>query len=574
MDRGQVSSRIAALRAECALLGRELSEAGRGLAPDEAFELAGEAQGLANAADALVAVAGAWGARVETTMRSGSWERVHPVGYMDAMAAAQMSLATGLTEGVAGRKAALGAALGERFPRVRDLLLGGEVPAATAQKVVDACAGLDVEACLRVDAGLAPRLAAMDPARVAAEARRVATTVAAAQVAAHAALTKKGRCVEARAGVDGLTDWFASLPTATSAAMWSAVESLAGEYRAQDESLSVPESRADALTDLVLRNVTVTAQVTLGIPVVTDRPAPETVPGERFRVDWGDDETIVDAVTGEEVRSGDLDPATREELSWIEVPAEAEGDLTTIMAEVLPGFAVSGTQLPGLGWVDAATLANLLKTLPMGVARAVLDAETGTLAGRQRRVPAAEGHRRLRHHPRRHLPDVGLLPARGALRPRPRQTLAGGRDHAGRPRGPLPATSSLQAARALATGPRSRRHRHRARSERCDPHHRAPAPAPRLSAVRCPRNHPDLPNVGRPGLHVERSQHAEEIARSRACCGLSTSAETSDSAVPAGGADPHTGSGTCCSSCERGLQVGSGPLPVRGSVHPDLPRTG
>lgn len=380
MDRGQVSSRIAALRAECALLGRELSEAGRGLAPDEAFELAGEAQGLANAADALVAVAGAWGARVETTMRSGSWERVHPVGYMDAMAAAQMSLATGLTEGVAGRKAALGAALGERFPRVRDLLLGGEVPAATAQKVVDACAGLDVEACLRVDAGLAPRLAAMDPARVAAEARRVATTVAAAQVAAHAALTKKGRCVEARAGVDGLTDWFASLPTATSAAMWSAVESLAGEYRAQDESLSVPESRADALTDLVLRNVTVTAQVTLGIPVVTDRPAPETVPGERFRVDWGDDETIIDAVTGEEVRYGDLDPATREELSWVEVPAEADGDLTSVMAEVSPGFAVSGTQLPGLGWVDAATLANLLKTLPMDVARAVLDAETGTLA--------------------------------------------------------------------------------------------------------------------------------------------------------------------------------------------------
>ncbi|MGG5261153.1 hypothetical protein ACQZ2A_20895, partial [Phycicoccus avicenniae] len=85
------------------------------------------------------------------------------------------------------------------------------------------------------------------------EARRVATRVAADQVAAHVALTKQGRRVEVCPGADGLSDWFASLPTATSAAMWSAVESLAGEYRQVDDSLSVPESRADALTDLVLR---------------------------------------------------------------------------------------------------------------------------------------------------------------------------------------------------------------------------------------------------------------------------------------------------------------------------------
>ncbi len=81
--------------------------------------------------------------------------------------------------------------------------------------------------------------------------------------------------MEVRPGEDGLTDWFASLPTATSSAMWAAVEELAGDYRQVDEALSVPESRADALADLVLRNVKVSAQVTLGVPVVTDRPAPE-----------------------------------------------------------------------------------------------------------------------------------------------------------------------------------------------------------------------------------------------------------------------------------------------------------
>ncbi len=167
MDRGQLSSRIAALREGCAVVAREVAAEGRGLGPVEAFELAGEAQAVANCADGLVAVLGAWGARVETTMHeSGPWERVHPVGYVDAMAAAEMSLATGVTEGLAGRKAALGAALGERFPATRDLVLSGDLPVSSAHKVVEACAGLDVDACLRVDAELAPRLAAMDPARV------------------------------------------------------------------------------------------------------------------------------------------------------------------------------------------------------------------------------------------------------------------------------------------------------------------------------------------------------------------------------------------------------------------------
>ncbi len=136
----------------------------------------------------------------------------------------------------------------------------------------------------------------MSPARVAAD-----------QVAAHAAKTRKCRTVEVRPGVDGLTEWFASLPTATSAAAWSAVESLAGEYRAMDPDCHPPEARADAFGDLLLRNVDVTAKVTLGIPVVTGvpDPAPAAAP-VRFRYDWDDDDTIVDHDTGEVVRFGDL----------------------------------------------------------------------------------------------------------------------------------------------------------------------------------------------------------------------------------------------------------------------------
>ena len=109
---------------------------------------------MANAADGLVAVAASLGARVEVRLSgSGPVERVHPVSFVDAMSASMFCLEAGLTEGVAGRKVALGAVLGERFPTVRALLVDGRVAAVTAQKVVDACAGLDVQACGRVDSG-------------------------------------------------------------------------------------------------------------------------------------------------------------------------------------------------------------------------------------------------------------------------------------------------------------------------------------------------------------------------------------------------------------------------------------
>ena len=394
-----ISRRIAAARAQVTDIGRDLVDGGRGLSSDDAFELAGELQGLVNASEGAQGVVAAWGARVETTMyESRPWERTHPVGFVDAMAPAQMSLATALTEGVAGRKVALGAELAARFPRLRDLVLAGDLPAASAHKVVEACAGLDDAACERVDARLAPRLVGMDPARVMGAARAVAHEVAADQVAAQQARTRLGRTVRVSPGDDGLTQWWALLPAETSAAMWSAVELVADDYRNDDPALTVDEARADALGDLVLRGVDVDASVTLGIPVVTGSAtaaATATSDGppsgeasdaggrrpRRQRVDPSDDDTVVDAATGEVTRFADLTEATREELSWVEFPAD---DTTpdarfTEQSVVSPGLAVSGCDLPGVGYVPADVMAGLLRTLPLAVTRAVLEAGTGTL---------------------------------------------------------------------------------------------------------------------------------------------------------------------------------------------------
>lgn len=379
MDRGSVSSRIAALRAECTELGRELVERGRSLDAEEAFEVAGELQTLVTAAEGAQAVAAAHGARVELRLTDrGPVERIHELGFVDAMAPSTLALEAGLTEGVAGRKVGLGAALCARFPSVRDLVVAGDVPVASAHKVVDACAGLDVDACAAVDRALGPRLAALDPARVSSESRRVAAGVAADQVAAQADRTRRGRAVEVRPGEDGLTEWWATLPTATSAAAWSAVEELATTYRAADSTLSVPESRADAFGDLLLGSVDVAARVTLGVPVVTGVPEPEPLRTERVRVDRDPDEIVVDSFTGRETRFGDLDAHSQEELSWVETLADEPPEVATAVAPLPSGAAVSGTYLAGLGWVDARTVAGLLRTLPMEVARAVLDADTGT----------------------------------------------------------------------------------------------------------------------------------------------------------------------------------------------------
>ncbi|MGL4174555.1 MAG: DUF222 domain-containing protein [Dermatophilaceae bacterium] len=440
MDRGDLSSRIAALRAECVALGCELVADGSSLSVVEAFEVAGELQGVVNAAEGAQAVVLGWGARVEERPVPGGFtERVHPVGFMSPMSASMACLETGVTEGLAGRKVRLGACLGERFPKVRDLLVAGEVPAATAHKVLDACDGLDVDACARVDDQLAARLVGLDPAAVTRAARSVASRVAAEQVAARVEKAKRGRYVEVRPGAeDGLAEVSAVLPTATAAVAWSAMEQVAADYRHLDPGLTADQARADAFADLLLRNVTVSAKVTLGVPVLTgntgsaagplaagpspidsspagpgpaglspvdpspmdpwpagpDRAAGVAMrkPGTRARVNWDDGDVVwVDHVTGEVVRFGELDRAGREAVSWVEVPDVLDpvggapqgcgvDPRYAVAAPVDGGCAVSGVEIPGVGWVEASTVAALLKTVPVQVGRALLDADTGTLA--------------------------------------------------------------------------------------------------------------------------------------------------------------------------------------------------
>jgi Domain of unknown function (DUF222) len=334
---------IAAMRAAVSALGARVAAEAPAMSPEELFEVTGELQGVLNAADGAQLVATAHAAAHETRLTDrGPVEVHHELGFVDAMAPTEVSLATGVGQWAAGRRVSLAAALAQRFPMLLGRVLEGDLGCGAVQKVVAACDGLDADACAAVEAVLVDRLVDLDPARVTTTARRVATRVAADQVRAAQRRHQRDRFVQVSPGPDGTTTWWAQLPAAASAAAWEAVTTLGGEYTRDDESLSTDQARADAFVDLLLTNVTVQAQVTLGIPVITDEPSPS---GSR---------------------------------SALPPPAAAVG-CRGLGGQFRISTALSGVELPGIGWIDADTVETLLATVPLEVGRALLDARTGTL---------------------------------------------------------------------------------------------------------------------------------------------------------------------------------------------------
>ena len=152
---------------------------------------------MANAVEGaqLVAIAHAGSHELRLTER-GPVEVHHEVGFIDAMTSSEVSLATGLGQWAAGRKVGLAEALAGRFTKLLGKVLTGELATVNAGKVVAACDGLDPAACAAVEDVLVERVVGMDPARITTVARRVATRIAADQVAAATAKNRKDRAVQ------------------------------------------------------------------------------------------------------------------------------------------------------------------------------------------------------------------------------------------------------------------------------------------------------------------------------------------------------------------------------------------
>lgn len=343
MSGSPLHAEVAALRSAVSAMARRVADEAAGTETDALFDLVGELQALVTAAEAAQLVAIAHAAAHEQRLTARGPEDFHrDVGFVDAMAPTEVSLATGIGQWAAGRRVALSARLASRFPRILACLIEGAVPVAAAAKVTSVCDGLDDAACAVVDEVMSARLHGLDPARVASVTRRVATRVAADQVAAAHRRNRRDRCVETAPGPDGTTSWWAQLPAGRSAAAWAAVTALGDRYAAADPTITTDQARADAFLDLLLTDVHVTASVTLGLPVVTDALPPT---GDRALADGR---------------------------------ARSTGGLGLGSAFSVSG-ALSGCELKGIGWLNADTVEALLQTVPLEVGRALLDARTGAV---------------------------------------------------------------------------------------------------------------------------------------------------------------------------------------------------
>jgi Domain of unknown function (DUF222) len=406
MSCSQLRDRIAAIRAEACAVGAELDAQGASISPEELFEVTGDLQGVANAVEGaqLVAIAHAGSHETRLTDR-GPVHIHHEVGFVDAMTSTEVSLATGVGQWAAGRKVGLASALSARFPRLLSKVLAGEIASVNAAKVVTACDGLDPTACASVDDVLGERLVGMDPARVTTVARKVATRIAADQVTAAAARNRRDRLVQVSPGPDGTTDWWARLPADKSAAAWAAVRDLADDYTSNDPALTQDQARADALIDLLLTNVTVTTHLTLGIPVITGPGADtarETAIAEHEAQNNPTDDSRTSGTTHATGTETDDAANSKGEVTTQRPPSSAVQTTTCPAATditdpnwVRPAFAtgglglggtfsisaalISGCEIPGIGFIDADTIENLLTLVPAHIGRALLDHRTGTL---------------------------------------------------------------------------------------------------------------------------------------------------------------------------------------------------
>ena len=385
------------MRAAAVQFGQRLAAQAATMPADELFEVTGDLQGVANAIDGaqMVAIAHAGSHETRLTER-GPVEIHHEVGFVDAMTSSEVSLATGVGQWAAGRKVGLAATLAGRFPALLGKVVTGELATVNAGKVTAACDGLDDTACAAVDAVMADRVVEMDPARITTVARRVATRIAADQVATAAAKNRRDRCVQVSPGPDGTTDWWARLPAATSAAAWAAVRDLADKYTKQDPALTTDQARADAFADLLLTNVTVTAKITLGIPVITgdqaqtardaaiarytaenpttnDRNTDRDLTPECPARSLSDHIAVSGAVTSEGPAATDI-----ADSGWVR-PAIATGGQGLGPNFSLSAALISGCEIPGIGFIDADTIENLLTVVPTDISRALLDTRTGTL---------------------------------------------------------------------------------------------------------------------------------------------------------------------------------------------------
>ena len=167
--------------------------------------------------------------------------------------------------------------LAAKLPATRAAMAAGDLDSWRATIIATELAEASATSCAAVEALIFPTVLEEAPGAATKRVRRVLGRIDADALRAKAAKERLDRFVRAYpSSVPGLTSWVASIPTADSAACWAAIDDLAHRAHGDDPTRTLEQCRADALVDLMLRNVTVTTTVTVMVPVQTltvDEPA-------------------------------------------------------------------------------------------------------------------------------------------------------------------------------------------------------------------------------------------------------------------------------------------------------------
>ncbi len=340
------------------------------------------------------------GRRGEERGPDGRYREVRlPAGTVADMAPDAVAVATGLGPTEASRRCAVASRAATDLAALAALVAEGrlgrraleQVHKHTSDTAPETTAAI-VEHLLGERRG-APgsiRIIDMEPHEVAKTCRRLITRLEPDLMQARADANRATKLdVRTEAGAVGTTWLTAVLPSEVGAAIKAAVDAAGQRWRADDPDMPIGTARAMGLADLLLCGSEVTAEVRLGVPVIASAvsrltfapvvdPSCPVCRGER---DVLFEDMLEEGLTCAEPQHAHLRLVTGEGPDQVDVLGEEwmSDDVTTQVRVGGGDRWVSGTTIPGVGFVPPDVVAAIVARLDTRVGRAMLDARTGTL---------------------------------------------------------------------------------------------------------------------------------------------------------------------------------------------------
>ncbi len=336
-------------------------------------------------------------------------EKVHTIGFVEEFASTEVALILGISTRSADTRVGQATRLVSRVPQVLARVADGTIELGQAHRVVHEMEDIaSDEDCLAVDEFVATRIGSCDQTRLSQLTRYAIGRICPQALRERASASLADRRFDICPGPVGLAEVYALVPAAQAAALWEATAELAGEYQQDDPTLSVDQARADAFIDLALANVSVTARVDLGLPVVGSQssalgecvPAPVAESDVPTVPEDSDSDSAVNvllptssesAEEWENRRDVDGDPWFGRHLEAVDRAGDQVVGLP-FEQSLVGHVCLSGVHLPRVGYLPSDVVGGLVSRLGTQIGLALLDAETGTLLGSTRKAyrPSAE----------------------------------------------------------------------------------------------------------------------------------------------------------------------------------------